>query len=453
MSARSCQWVWSVALAACLCWPATGFAGEFGDGDATDNPALLYPPFSGRCAGADGELVACPEAVNCVPSAGQQCVGDDWALRGPAGEMSPPRSAPYDLTWSVTKSLSGEYEAGSEPRYLASLRPQLDFERDGNPGSLSGGVGADFRYLANDSAYFSSFGADLEGSFDLSSTSSLFASGDLGISVPDPDDTGQPANTAVFPITVEGEVAAGWRQRFGRISTELRAGAGRVVTSNTVLDDSTVIDNAELRRTGWGGGARIGVEVTPIWGVFVDAGARREVYDAPSTGLGVPFDNTTYRAEVGVAFERDETLSGEVSFGGLRRGFDDGTLTDVTTYVADAGLEWSPNRRTALSATLSTDVTPTTEPGATTEVSRSASIEASYDASDVMRLRGSVSAELDTFSGVPEQTSTTSVGLGVDYVVNRFTSLFATLTGTSVTDTTDGNSQSLGFEAGITVSN
>ncbi|MEX1180709.1 MAG: outer membrane beta-barrel protein [Cucumibacter sp.] len=432
-------------------------AEDFSRGVATDNPALLYPPFAGRCIDSQGNIAPCPEAVNCVPdtlSGGTSgCAsGELVKLRVGEGPDEDPGSL-FEVTWSLTKSFARGYSAGGAPRSLAEVRSEAELFGDGIGADLTANIGSDLRYLpGGGDPYVSSFDAGLIGDFALNSLTSAFVSGSVEGSIPDPDDAGLPSGTAVPPLLVEWRGEAGLRQRLGMLSAEARANVLRETVSETVLDDSTVLDNSEFGRSAYGANGRLGLDLTPVLGVFVDASWRREAFDAASTGFGVPLDNVTSRTEAGITFEQGDDLNGEMSLGVLRRGFDDGSLTDVTTFLADASLNWSPNRTTTLSASVSTDLSPTTEPGATTDISRLASLEAFYAATDTLRLRGGVEFGRDEFADLVEETSTTTVGVGVDYLLNRFTTMFANLTGKAIADTTDGESQSLAIEAGITFS-
>lgn len=444
-----------VAVAAIM--PTMALAEDYSQGSSTDNLALLYPPFTGRCVDAAGDLAPCPDAVNCVPDPAiggtSGCAtGESAWLRNGAGPEENPGSI-FEATWSLTKSVSASASPDGTQRFLAEVRPEAEFLHEGVGADLTASIGSDLRYLpGGGDLYVSSFDAGLIGDFALNSLTSAFVSGSVEGSIPDPDNAGLPSATAVPPLLVEWRGEAGVRQRLGMLSAEARANVLRGTVSDTVLDDSTVIDNSEFGRSAYGAVGRLGLDLTPVLGVFVDAGWQREAFDAASTGFGVPLDNVTSRTEAGISFEQGDDLNGEMSLGVLRRGFDDGSLTDVTTYLADASLNWSPNRSTTLSASVSTDLSPTTEPGATTEISRLASLEAVYAATDTLRLRGGVEFGRDEFADLVEATTTTTVGVGVDYLLNRFTTMFANLTGKAIADTTDGESQSLAIEAGITFS-
>jgi len=442
-----------VFLVICSVLATPAAAGDLGDGIGTDNPALLYPPFTGKCADARGEIVPCAPAADCVgadPDRGAQgcaaasLVGD--TVGGDRGGL------PFDVGWFVSKRARSEFSQGGAPRFVGALRSGLDVSYEGAGARLTGQTAGEFRTLDGQQAYFSSFDAGVLSDYDLTSATSLLFAGSFDASVPDPDDSGLPANTAEAPLTAAWRAEGGLRQQLGRFSAEVGVTSLRETVTDTVLDDASVIDNTEFDRTGWGAKARVGVDVTPGWGLFVAGALRREVYDAASSDLGVKLDSNTLEARAGMSFEPDPTLEGEVSLGALRRGFDAGSLAPVTTYVAGADVQWSPSRTATLTAHVSSDLKPTTEPGASTQISHLATLEAAYDATDTVRLRGSVSAALDQYAGVTAQTSTTKVGVGVDYLVNRFTTMFADLTGTAIDDTTDGASQSLAIEAGVTVS-
>jgi hypothetical protein len=436
--------------------PATSAAaGDSGDGVGTDNPALLLPPFTGKCFDAQGEIAPCGPAADCMdgnaPQAPESCAAVADSARDDA-VGGDPGGLPLDLGWSLSKGVKAEFSEGEAPRFVGALRSGLDLSLDGSDRRVAADAAGEMRYLGGQQGYFSSFDAGVLSEYDLTAATSLLFSGRFDASAPDPDDPDLPANTAETPVTAAWRAEAGVRQQLGRFGAELGVTGLRETVTDTVLDDASVIDNSEFGRTGWGAKARVGVDVTPGWGVFVAGAWRREVYDAASTDLGVKLDNSTLEARAGMSFEPDTTLAGEVSLGALRRGFDAGSLAPVTTYVAGADVQWSPIATATLTAHVSSDLKPTTEPGASTGISHEAKLEAAYDATDTLRLRSSVSAALDQYAGVAAQTSTTRVGVGVDYLVNRFTTMFADLTGTAIDDTTDGTSQSLAIEAGITVS-
>ena len=362
-------------------------------------------------------------------------------------------AAAEDIALSLTKSIGSEFSSDGSSRLVGSIEPDARVTFAGTGGDITAALSSEWRYLpAENDPYLSSFYAGVIGEMTPAALTTARFAASVDGSVPDPDDAALPPLTASPPLSLNWRSEAGFSQRFGAVTAEARANLLRGTMSDTVLEDTSTIDNSEFELSGYGAGGRLGVDLSPVWGIFVDAGLQREAYDAPSTSLGVPLDNLTSRTEAGVSFDHGEDLNGEMSLGVLRRGFDDGSLGEVTAYSASANVSWSPNASTSVTAMLTTELSPTTEPGATTEINHLATLAAAYEATDMLRLRGTVELGRDQLAEVVEQTDTATVGVGVDYLLNRFTTMFANLTGKSIADTTDGDSQSVSIEAGITFS-
>lgn len=273
----------------------------FGDGSNANN-ADLGVPVPTDC-GADR---LCPD----VAGAATAEVGDAF------------------FTPSFALTLRGAYQHdGTSGQPLFEMLPSASFSHAGRRANLTLDADATIEGPENGTGRLSGLNFGAEGDYQLDRDMRLSASGGLTFSQDSLNDFGVDATVAQMPINLSGSVDGTLERRFGRLGVSVMAGAARSQWTDTVLVDTSHVDNAERNETSANLGLRGSYELTPILAAFAQVDGTRLVYDAPSSGLGVKLDGYSLAARVGLAANWRDVLTGEASLGYGVRTFDDAGLS------------------------------------------------------------------------------------------------------------------------------
>jgi hypothetical protein len=362
-----------------LCGPALA-----GDGSYSDNPDL-------KLSGA---------------------MPDDVSPFAPREVTDPP----FDLEWSV--GLRGAYAVDSGGSSLAAiLTPEFTLTHDGLNTSLVAGGSGDLEIDSTGAARIAALRLGVEHAIRLDDMTSTAFTGDLAVTQADPDDPSLPANTATAPLVVSGDATASFTREFGPFETILRGSLGRSWHGDTVLEDTSHVDNTADNDWRVGAGGRLGFKLTPLLTPFIDGGVEWQRFDAPSPTLLVYLDALTYSAKAGLAYTLNDLYSAEGAVGASWRDYTDPTLTDAASLTAEASATYKPDETVDLVAGLTTTLAPSTSVPGDTVASYAFSGTASRVLNPWIVLRGSAGYAYDLIIGTGDVTQTTTLGVGLDYKV------------------------------------
>lgn len=387
-------------LLASLCG-APAVAGEFtvsGDGSGYGNPDLANDP-----------TMAC---AACVPA--------------PPPENDTPL---FDLDWSL--GLRGSVtESGGTTRYQVLALPSLSLKQQTVRGGYDLSVGGELSKTADGEARIDALDAEVGGTYELDSVTTLAGRGTLSVSQDDPrSGTDYASNVASAPIVVTGTGEASVTRDLGLFDLELRSKAARTGYGDTVYDDASTTDNSFQNTTSYGVGGRVGVKVTPGLTAFVDGDATADQYDAASPSLGVKLDGTTYEARAGLNFKLRETLELEGSVGLAYRDFKDAGVEDFTAAIYGAKVVFVPDESVSLTGELTTTVSaPGTTASASGKLEYAATGSAAVQVNPWLRLRANAGWSYSETIGADSTEQTASAGAGADYLLSAMTDLTADYT-------------------------
>lgn len=367
---------------------------RLGDGSGASNPDLLPGGFDG------------------APSAG-------------------PGPEPYhpfvNIDWSI--GLRGAYTIGpSGGRYETVLTPTVSGSFDGGRWTSTFSATADLAREQDGEQRLSSIALEGAGTYQLDSVTLASGNASLALSQSAADPDGTPTSVAIEPIVTGASLGGEITRQFGRFNLTGRGSFDRSVTGPSTLTDTSTVDNADQNVTGYGGGLRLGLQVTPIWSVFADGEIGLERFDQPSKTLLVRLDSTTYALKAGVAGQWNDVLSVEGSVGVSLRRFADPGLSDVTATLYDASVTFRPDPTLTLTGAFSTTIDAPGSGGGSARIGYEATGEFAYEVNRWLSLRGSVGWNRATFSGSPVTETGYNFGVGADYRVNAHTALTADYT-------------------------
>jgi hypothetical protein len=357
-----------------------------GDGSATNNPAL------GSCYN-----------VCAVP------VEDGAPFEG---------NGPY---WQVDASigLRGSYSVGTGGNSTeGSLLPSVTLTHEGRGWLVEANGAAEFSIDETGALGTPTGSAGISADYALDSLTVLSGDAAVALSQERPGGPGVDPDIAVAPLELSASAEAAIARQFGRFTVTGSASAARDARGDTVLVDSSVVDNSAENSTTLGGGLRLAYELTPILSVFTEVGAGYEAFDAASPTLMTKLDGWTYSGAIGVSGDWRGVWRAEASIGLGLRDFNDPMLTDATTALYSASLTYTPNGVVEVTASFDTELTTPDVDTSAAAVEYSAGLDASYRVTRLVTLRAGAEGTFSTLSGLPDTELSLSAGAGVDYRIN-----------------------------------
>jgi hypothetical protein len=332
----------------------------------------------------------------------------------------------FDVDWSV--ALRGSYtKATSGERFDILVVPTIGLEHIGTRSAISFDGSAEIVRPSDGGAVnISGLRLGLQTGYDLDSVTRLTGNGNLSLTQAVPGSPGLASNIAIAPQTISGGVDAGITRQFGRFNVGVTGAAQRNVFGPTTLVGGVVTDNSEQNYWALDAALRVGFEATPIFELFGQAGVGRDVFDLPSSVLGVYPNATDATVKAGVIGRWSTILEASASAGvGLRR-FDATGLGEVVTQLYDAKVTFTPDPTWRMTAGFATTVSPPgPSGGGTTKVDYSANAEVAYTVNSWLALRALADWNSARFVGSANTETGYGLGVGADYNVNAHTALSA----------------------------
>lgn len=359
----------------------------------------------------------------------------------------------FDVDWSValrgsyTKSTSGE-------RFDILLVPSASLEHVGTRSAVNVDASAEIVRAGGGGAVdIGALRLGLQSGYDLDSVTRITANGNLALTRATPGTPGVASNIVVAPQTTAGGFDVGVTRQFGKFSVVVTGAAQRHIYGPTTLTGGIVTDNSEQNYWGLDSGLRVGFQATPIFEVFGQAGLGRDIFDHPSTALGVYPNATDTTLEGGVTGRWNDTLEITASAGiGLRR-FDAASLGEVVTQLYDAKVTFTPDPTWRMTAGFATTVAPPgPDAGGTTRVDYAANAEVAYTVNSWLALRALADWYSARYAGSPNTETGYGFGVGADYKVNAHTSVSADYAYDHSESTTNGVQDAHRVTVGLTVS-
>jgi hypothetical protein len=223
-----------------------------------------------------------------------------------------------------------------------------------------------------------------------------------------------------------GQLDGQYRHNFARFFTVLGGGVQRLF-----FDD---IGDRELsRRDRWeyGGRARLGYQVSPRIGTFVQGNYSWREYDEGQLvdGEFEKRDNQGWRAAVGTNVDITSILFGEVSFGYSERDYDSDAFRDTSGFGANGELTWNVTPLTSVVLNASSEILESTVvfegDVADGNLQNAVGLEVQHELLRNVLLTATADYTRDDFEGTGRTDNVYGVGAGVSYLLNRNLSLDA----------------------------
>lgn len=407
------------AIALCLVLPALAASDHsLGDGSNADNERLLPDiyPTDPVLANADG-------------------------LREPYDPF-------FDVDWSV--ALRGTYtKATAGERFDVRLVPSISLEHIGTRSAVNFDASVEIvRPGGGGNIEIGALRLGLKTGYNLDSDTRLTGNGNFSLTQQTPGTPGLSSTIAIAPVTINGGGDAGLTRQFGKFNVAVTGAAQRNVFGNTTLTDGSVVSNSEQNYWALDSGLRVGFQATPIFEVFGQAGAGRDVFESAAS-----VDANDYSLKGGATGRWNGILEATGSAGmGLRR-YDVASRGEVVTQLYDAQVTYTPDPTLRMTAGFATTVAPPGPNGSgTARVDYTARAEIGYTVNSWLALRALADWNTARFEGSTNVETGHGLGAGADYKVNAHTAVTADYDYDFYESTSNGVQDAHRVTMGITLS-
>lgn len=309
-------------------------------------------------------------------------------------------------------------EDDEEDDFIFTVTPRIAAESQWSRHELEVAADGEFGFfLNNDESDYQDYGVSVGGQLDITRDAALVAS--LGLAQEhedreDPDDTGEEEVTQLF----EGDLDILYRQEFARFFVQPSLRFDRLD-----FDDVDDVNNDDRDRLRSRGGLRLGYNLSPRIGVFVEGDYVLVRYDQTPDDGGVDRDSDGFSVELGTELDLTGILFGEVAVGYSERSYDDDELEDFGGVTASTGLTWNVTPLTSIIATADVGIEETTVSVGGEDASgvfRAATgVEVFHELRRNIIINGDLGYIRDDFEGVDRTDDRFLAGAGVEYILNR----------------------------------
>ncbi len=248
------------------------------------------------------------------------------------------------------------------------VAPEINVRSEGGRYEFEANASAEATYYKDDAFNDQTVDARAKLRYDLSSRTSIFTEADYSRFLDGFSDPDTPSGAAKRPAVDTIEASLGAEQRFGRLSERATTFVERSTYSDVPLAGGGTASRAELDNTEFGVRLRTGYATSASLRPFAEAAVGARAFDHSRDDSGFARSSVWGELRGGLVIDRGEKLSGEASLGYRHEDMQDGQLEDLNVVLANAAVVWSPRRLTDVKLDLTTDVNPTSTPGASATV-------------------------------------------------------------------------------------
>ena len=325
----------------------------------------------------------------------------------------------------VTASDNPAGAADGEPATGLVVAPEVEVRSEDTDYEVAAQIQAEGVFYGEDRLDEREMQARIAGRYDLTSRTSVEGEAGYSYNLDRFNDPETPAGAAQRPAVQRFDAEIGATQRFSRLSVGVAAGVEREVYGEVALAGGGTASREAQNNTELSVRTRVGYEASAAMTPFGEAEIGRRNYDLEADASGLERGGVWGELRGGILFDFGSKLSGEAALGYRREDFEDEELEDLGAVTAAASVMWSPRRLTEIRFRFSTDVQPTTIPGASGSILYSGTLTAARLVSPRVRLEAGAGFDYERFIGADLRESTLSGFAGFSYAFNRMASLEA----------------------------
>jgi hypothetical protein len=302
------------------------------------------------------------------------------------------------------------------------IRAQSQWSRHALAVDAGGAFGFYRKYTGNN---YQDFDVGATGRVDVTREDRLNLNARVGRQHEDRSSPDDPSREATSKVTEYwfGNFVPSYRHNFARFFTIVNGNFRRFDFEN-----AGDVDNNDRDRWRYGGGLRLGYEVSPRLNLFVQGDYRWVRYDEGKNNR----NNEGYALRAGTGIDITGIIFGEASLGYTGVTYDNSNFSNVNGLSADGSITWNITPLTTLIFTGGAEVQETTvsrnDQEASGDLQYVAGVEATHELLRNVLLSANASYIRDDFEGADRTDNTYVLGAGVRYLINRNFSLTADYT-------------------------
>lgn len=201
----------------------------------------------------------------------------------------------------------------------------------------------------------------------------------------------------------------------------------RSIYDNAVAGN-VVIDQGDRNNTLYGGRLRLGYEVTPTFGPFVEGDLTRRDYDDPVDDDGIARSSRGWGLRAGFAFDRSPVSGGEIAVGYGQVKLGDPAMGKLSGLTVDGSLTWSPTPLVRATAAVLTSFSPSTNPSSSGSIVYDGSVNVAYLYRDNLTFNAVAGALNERYQGIGRNDWTYRLGVAATWHLRRGVSAVASYT-------------------------
>jgi hypothetical protein len=311
-------------------------------------------------------------------------------------------------------------ESDEDSDFITHFRPELAIESDWGRHALNFDAGADIgRYNDNGDEDYEDYRVSLDGRLDMQRQNNLSArAGYANEHVPrsSPND-----ENGTKPTTYDiGSLSAAYRHRLNRLTFRVGGAFKQFDYDNVKASDGTTINNQDQNRDVDTYLAQVNYELQPEYSAFLRTRYKDVKYDQKYDDNGLQRSSDGYQVDVGTELFLSGVMFGEVYLGYVDRNYDDPTLNDIDTVTGGAALTWLPTGLTTVTFTVDRDIAETIVDNASGILETEAGVRVDHELLRNLLLNARLAAMDEDFEGTSRNDNYLTVGLGAEYLMNRY---------------------------------
>lgn len=226
-----------------------------------------------------------------------------------------------------------------------------------------------------------------------------------------PTSAAEPVEYNLFDSSV------GLFQRFNRVTAQLKGTFDQYDYKNVALIGGGTLNEDSRDRNEYGGGLRLGYDLSPDTNVYAEGKLNKRSYD-----MSAPVDRNSngYEAVIGSEFKLSRLAQGEVYVGYQRQTYDASYYSATSGLAYGAKVNWFVTPLTTVRLSAASTIEESIDPGASGYMSQKVGIGLDHELLRNLILSGDVSYENDDFGNISRQDDVTSALFGATYLLNNF---------------------------------